>query len=131
MEGGSSLTLSAVGRPSTFQPMQSRPTRFPALILFGLFLAGAFGLPLTDAALFHRAGHDPYAGTVHVEDRGGVHHADHCALGQSVLPQREALGCAGIARVAPPVASPVVLPAPLAPDASEPVTLQHSRAPPA
>jgi len=105
--------------------------RLRAFLGTGLFLVGVLGLPLTDAALFHRAGHDPYAGTTHFEGQGGDHHADRCALDKPVLPQRESLGSNGIVREAAPVAVRIALPASLAPVSIQVVTLHHSRAPPA
>jgi len=105
--------------------------RLRAILGTALFLVGAFGLPLADAAFFHRAGHDPYAGTTHFEGQGGDHHADRCALDKPLLPQRESLGSTGIVRVVPPVAVRIALPASSVAEPLQTVTLQHSRAPPA
>lgn len=105
--------------------------RFRAAFLAGLFLLGAVGVSLADAALFHEAGHDPYAGVTHVEAQGGSHHADRCTLAQHCAVQRESLGSAGVIRTVPPLVVYVVLPSSPAPAGAEPVTLQHSRAPPA
>jgi hypothetical protein len=105
--------------------------RLRASLLSGLFLAGALGMPLADAALFHRAGHDPFAGVTHVEAQGGSHHADRCTLAQPCAIQREALGSAGAIRTVPPLVVAVVSPAAASPAGAEPRALQHSRAPPA
>ena len=105
--------------------------RLRAALLAGLFLAGAFGMPLADSALFHRAGHDPYAGVTHVEPHGGAHHADRCTLAQPAAAQRESLGSARAIRVAPAVTVRAALPASCAPHGAELAALQHSRAPPA
>ena len=58
------------------------PTRrFRGLVLLALFLAGSAGVPLADAAVFHRGGGDDLARVVHVEAAGASHHADDCLLG--------------------------------------------------
>jgi hypothetical protein len=106
-------------------------TRLRASLLAGLFLLGALGVPVADGALFHVAGHDPYAGVTHVEARGGSHHADRCTLAQPCAVQRESLGSAGVIRTVPPLVVHTVLPSAPAPAGAEPATLQHSRAPPA
>ena len=105
--------------------------RLRAAFLSGLFLLGAVGVPLADAALFHVAGHDPYAGVTHLEAQGGSHHADRCTLAQSCAVQREALGSAGVIRTVPLLVAYAVAPSVTAPAGAEPAALQHSRAPPA
>jgi hypothetical protein len=109
----------------------SPAVRLRAAFLSGLFLLGAVGVSLADAALFHEAGHDPYAGVTHVEARGGSHHADRCTLAQPCAVQRESLGSAGVIRTVPPLVVYTVAPSAPAPVGAEPATLQHSRAPPA
>ncbi len=111
--------------------MPSLTARLRSLLCAGLFLAGAFGLPLTDAALFHRAGHDPYAGVIHVEQHGGAHHGDRCTLAQPVPPQLTGLPSTDIIQAAPPVECRTALaPAPEPRSADSPTT-QRTRAPPA
>ena len=88
-------------------------------------------MSLADAALFHEAGHDPYAGVTHVEAHGGSHHADRCTLAQPCAVQRESLGSAGAIRTVPLLVEYVVAPSAPAPAGAERATLQHSRAPPA
>jgi hypothetical protein len=117
--------------PGTFHPVTPLAVRLRAVVLTGLFLAGALGMPLADSALFHRAGHDPYAGVTHVEPHGGAHHADRCTLAQAAAAQRESLGSAKAIRVAPSVAVRTAVPARCAPNGTELTELQHSRAPPA
>lgn len=123
--------MSIPRRSGTFHPVTPLALRLRAALLTGLFFAGAFGFPLADAALFHRAGHDPYAGVTHVEPHGGAHHADRCTLAQPAAVQRESLGSAQAIRVAPPLVLRTVAPAMCTPHDAELAALQHSRAPPA
>lgn len=105
--------------------------RLRSALLALVFVIGALGMPVADAALFHRAGHDPYAGVTHMEPLGGVHHADRCVLSAPAVAQREGLGSARAIRVAPPLhvrLAPTIVAAPARTDL---VALQRSRAPPA
>ena len=111
--------------------MTSRAVRLRSSVLSALFLLGALGFPLADGALFHRAGHDAYAGVTHVEAHGGAHHADRCTLAQPCAVQRESLGSAGAIRTVPPLVVYATSPAATAPAGAEPTALQDSRAPPA
>jgi hypothetical protein len=105
--------------------------RLRAGLLFGLFLTGTLGVPLTDAALFHLAGQDPCAGVTHIEAHGGLHHADRCSLAQPAAAQREALGSSKAIKVSPHLLLRTDALSTRAPHSAEWVTLQHSRAPPA
>jgi hypothetical protein len=109
----------------------SRAVRLRSSLLSALFLLGALGFPLADGALFHVAGHDPFANVTHVEATGGTHHADRCTLAQPVAPQQESLGSAEPLRVPPPLALRIEAPAAAAPCDADTNRLQHSRAPPA
>ena len=102
-----------------------------AAFLSGLFLLGALGVSLADAALFHEAGHDPYFGVTHVEAQGGSHHADRCTIAQPCAVPRESLGSAGVIRTVPPLVVYTVTPSAPAPAGADLAALQHSRAPPA
>jgi len=110
----------------------THPTiRLRAALLALLFVIGALGMPVADAALFHRAGHDPFAGITHMEPLGVVHHADRCVLSAPAVAQREDLGSARAIRVAPPLhirLTPTIVAAPAATDL---IALERSRAPPA
>jgi hypothetical protein len=108
-----------------------RAVRLRSSLLSALFLLGALGLPLADGALFHMAGHDPFADVVHVEATGGAHHADRCTLAQPVAPQQESLGSAQPLRVPPLLALQIEAPAAVPPCDADAGRLQHSRAPPA
>jgi hypothetical protein len=109
----------------------SRAVRLRSSLLSALFLLGALGFPLADGALFHMAGHDPFADVTHVEATGGAHHADRCALAQPVAPQQESLGSDQSLRVPPPLVLRIEAPAAAAPHDAAACRLQHSRAPPA
>ena len=111
--------------------MTNRAVRLRSSLLFACFLLGALGFPLADGALFHMAGHDPFADVIHVEATGGSHHADRCTLAQPVAPQQESLGSAQPLRVPPPLARRLEAPATAAPCNADASRLQHSRAPPA
>jgi hypothetical protein len=104
--------------------------RLRAAFLSGLFLLGAVGVSLADAALFHEAGHDPYAGVTHLESRGGSHHADRCALAVPHAPSQSApqIDRAVIA-LGEPVAGRALCPTDAAP-LTGPTSPHRSRAPP-
>ncbi len=105
--------------------------RLRAAFLSGLFLLGAVGVSLADAALFHEAGHDPFAGIIHVEPHGGAHHADRCTLAQPVPPQAMGIPAFDVIQSVPPVERHAALaPAP-ALRSTDPSALQRTRAPPA
>jgi hypothetical protein len=109
----------------------SLTTRLQSALLSGLFLLGTLGVPLTDAALFHRADRDPCAGITHVERQGGSHHADRCSIARPAVAQREALGSAKAIRVPPSVPTRAITPGAVVPTDLRFTTLEHSRAPPA
>lgn len=110
----------------------NRPaSRLRTAALTALFLAGAFGMPLADAALFHRAGHDPYSGVVHVEQHGDAHHGDRCTLAQPIPPQVTGLPSSDIIQSAPPVECRTALAPTPAPRSADTPSTQQSRAPPA
>jgi len=88
-------------------------------------------MPMADGALFHRAGHDPYAGVTHLEPLGGLHHADRCTLNAAAVAQREGLGSARALRVAPLLVVRSTPSITEAPAPAELIALRHSRAPPA
>ncbi|MEZ4413305.1 MAG: hypothetical protein R2910_10005 [Gemmatimonadales bacterium] len=96
-----------------------------------LFLAGALGVPLADAATFHLVGHDPCAGLTHLEAQGSSHHADRCTLAQPTAAQRESLGSARTADIVLPSATRSMVPSAARPQSAAALALQHSRAPPA
>ncbi|HMU60470.1 MAG TPA: hypothetical protein PKA66_01700 [Gemmatimonadales bacterium] len=111
--------------------MTRLPIRLRSALLVGLFLAGSLGLPVADAATFHLAGHDPCAGLTHLEPQGSSHHADRCTLAQPAAAQHEDLGSARTADIALPPATRIMAPSSARPRSAAPLTLQHSRAPPA
>lgn len=106
-------------------------SRFRALLCTGLFLVGALGFPLTDAALFHRAGHDPFAGVVHVEPQGNAHHGDRCALARPIAPTASGISSFDAIQAAPPVECRATLLPPVEPRSADTPSSHRTRAPPA
>ena len=104
--------------------------RFRAAFLCGLFLLGAVGISLADAALFHEAGHDPYAGVTHLESRGTTHHADRCALAVPHAPSQSAPRIdRAIIALGEPRANRALCPTDASPSTG-PTSPHRSRAPP-
>ena len=104
--------------------------RLRAAFLSGLFLLGAVGIALADAALFHEAGHDPYAGVTHVEPLGATHHGDRCTLGVPQAPSHTAPQVDGSVIATRGPESPVRPRPATTPRSTDFSALPRSRAPP-